>query len=87
MLIAFAASNKLISWSAQQFGRLIPNAAAFAAKPLREKLKDIKGIWALCVQVFLDQFVHHPLLYFPVFYGTRELVMADKPDLMRCINL
>ncbi|KAL9179914.1 hypothetical protein ACHAXT_007884 [Thalassiosira profunda] len=68
------------------FGRLFPNAAKFAAKPIREKVKDAKGLAALCGQVFLDQFVHHPLLYFPVFYGTRELVMSEKPDLMRCMN-
>lgn len=68
------------------FGRLFPNAAKFAAKPIREKVKDTKGLIALCGQVFLDQFVHHPLMYFPVFYGTRELVMSDKPDLMRCMK-
>ena len=47
------------------FGRIFPNAAKFAAKPIREKIKDGRGIAALCGQVFLDQFVHHPLLYFP----------------------
>lgn len=69
-----------------QFGRLFPNAASFAAKPIREKLKDAKGIAALCGQVFLDQFVHHPFMYFPVFYATREFVMAEKPDLLRCLS-
>jgi hypothetical protein len=68
------------------FGRLFPNAAAFAAKPIREKITDVKGIAALCGQVFLDQFIHHPLLYFPVFYGTREMVMSDKPDLLRAMT-
>ena len=68
------------------FGRLFPNAAAFAAKPLREKMKDVKGLTALCGQVFLDQFVHHPFLYFPVFYATREMVMSKEPDLMRSLN-
>jgi len=68
------------------FSRLFPNAAKFAAKPIREKVRDAKGIAALCGQVFLDQFVHHPLLYFPVFYGTREMVMSDKPDLVRCMT-
>ena len=38
---------------------------------IREKMKDVKGMLAVCGQVFLDQFVHHPLLYFPVFYATR----------------
>jgi len=68
------------------FSRIFPNAAKFAAKPIREKVKDVKGIGALFGQVFLDQFVHHPLLYFPVFYGTRELVMSDKPDLWRMLQ-
>ena len=68
------------------FGRLFPNAASFAAKPIREKIKDVKGLTALCGQVFLDQFVHHPLLYFPVFYGTREMVMSKEPDMMRMLR-
>mmetsp|Transcript_37198 Transcript_37198/g.81458 ORF Transcript_37198/g.81458 Transcript_37198/m.81458 type:complete len:428 (+) Transcript_37198:190-1473(+) len=64
------------------FGRLFPNAASFAAKSLRDKLRDVKGIAALNAQVFLDQCVHHPLMYFPVFYMTRELVMhSDSPDM------
>lgn len=49
-------------------------------------MKDVKGLAALCGQVFLDQFVHHPFLYFPVFYATREIVMAEKPDLVRCMS-
>ena len=62
------------------FGRLFPNAASFAAKTIREKMKDMKGIAALSAQVFLDQMVHHPLMYFPAFYITRELVMhSDAP--------
>mmetsp|Transcript_23206 Transcript_23206/g.34548 ORF Transcript_23206/g.34548 Transcript_23206/m.34548 type:complete len:427 (-) Transcript_23206:433-1713(-) len=56
------------------FGRMFPNAASFAAKSLKQKLKDTKGQIALLSQVFLDQCVHHPLLYFPVFYMTKEVV-------------
>lgn len=52
------------------FGRLFPGTAAFVAKPLREKLKDTKGILGTMAQVFLDQAVHHPLMYFPAFYAT-----------------
>lgn len=62
------------------FGRLFPNAAKFAAKPLREKAKDLPGIFNLGLQTFLDQCVHHPLLYFPAFYVTKELVMGGKND-------
>mmetsp|Transcript_27092 Transcript_27092/g.54161 ORF Transcript_27092/g.54161 Transcript_27092/m.54161 type:complete len:96 (+) Transcript_27092:644-931(+) len=32
-------------------------------------------------QVFLDQCVHHPLMYFPAFYLTKEIVMKDNPDI------
>eukprot|EP00590_Aulacoseira_subarctica_P006161 CAMPEP_0172420532 /NCGR_PEP_ID=MMETSP1064-20121228/6896_1 /TAXON_ID=202472 /ORGANISM="Aulacoseira subarctica , Strain CCAP 1002/5" /LENGTH=409 /DNA_ID=CAMNT_0013160537 /DNA_START=220 /DNA_END=1446 /DNA_ORIENTATION=+ len=67
------------------FGRLFPNAAAFAAKPIREKIKDIRGLRDLVSQVFLDQCVHHPLLYFPAFYCTKELVMNQQPDIHRCL--
>uniref|UniRef100_A0A7S2UHF2 ACT domain-containing protein n=1 Tax=Attheya septentrionalis TaxID=420275 RepID=A0A7S2UHF2_9STRA len=69
------------------FSRIFPNAASFAAKGLRDKFKDIKGMGAVAGQVFLDQCVHHPLMYFPVFYITKELVMNDKDaDIMRVLR-
>ena len=68
------------------FGRMFPNAASFAAKPLAQKLTDVKGMASLFGQVFLDQCVHHPLMYFPVFYCTKEIVMADKPDIMKVLT-
>jgi len=68
------------------FSRLFPNAASFAAKGIREKMKDVKGMMALGAQVFLDQCVHHPLMYFPAFYITREVVMHDEPDIKRCLT-
>jgi predicted amino acid-binding ACT domain protein len=68
------------------FGRMFPGTAAFAAKSLSAKLKDARGMFNVGAQVFIDQCVHHPLMYFPVFYCTKELVMADKPDLMRVLT-
>lgn len=68
------------------FPRLFPSAARFAAKPFREKLKDTKGMFHLSAQVFLDQCVHHPLMYFPAFYCTKELVMSDKPDFGKVLS-
>lgn len=59
------------------FGRMFPNAARFAAKPLREKLTDLKGMATLSGQVFLDQCVHHPLLYFPAFYLVKDFVVNE----------
>jgi len=69
------------------FSRLFPNAASFALKPLAQKFKDTKGIIAVLAQTFIDQCVHHPLLYFPVFYCTKELVVSNgQPDFRRCLQ-
>ena len=62
------------------FSRLFPNAAAFSAKTIAEKAKDIPGIRNVCAQVFLDQCVHHPLMYFPVFYMLKDAITSEKPD-------
>ncbi len=56
------------------FGRLFPGAAAFAAKPLAAKLADGVGMRAVAAQVLIDQCLHHPFLYFPAFYVTREVI-------------
>lgn len=68
------------------FGRLFPKAAAFAAKPLAQKVRDARGMMHLFAQTFLDQCVHHPLMYFPAFYMTKEVVMQDKPDIVRVLT-
>ena len=56
------------------FSRLFPNAAEFATKPFAQKMKDPAGWRNMVAQVFLDQCVHHPLMYFPVFYSLKEVV-------------
>ena len=61
------------------FGRMFPNAASFAAKSMTEKMKDPVGWRNMFSQVFLDQCVHHPLLYFPVFYSLKEVVAGGSP--------
>ncbi len=58
------------------FGRMFPNAASFAAKSVREKLKDAKGQMAVVAQVFLDQCLHHPFMYFPAFYMTKVGILC-----------
>jgi predicted amino acid-binding ACT domain protein len=73
------------------FGRLFPDAAKFAAKTFRQKLKDGPGLRNLGLQTILDQCVHHPLMYFPAFYVTKELVMGGKdgggkPDIPRVLS-
>ncbi|KAJ1628581.1 hypothetical protein T492DRAFT_1017372 [Pavlovales sp. CCMP2436] len=68
------------------FSRMFPNAGAFATKPISEKIRDLPGIRNLFAQVFLDQCVHHPLLYFPVFYVLKDAVTNDKPDPVRAVR-
>ena len=60
------------------FGRLFPNAASYAAKPLTAKLADAAGTRSMVAQVLLDQFVHHPFLYFPCFYSLKEVVNGGQ---------
>jgi predicted amino acid-binding ACT domain protein len=69
------------------FGRIFPKAAAFAAKPLKAKLKDVRGMANVGAQTFLDQCMYHPFVYFPIFYCTKEAVMADKPDFTRALGM
>ena len=63
------------------FSRLFPGAAAYAALPsLSARLKDVVGTRNMITQVVLDQFVHHPLLYFPTFYCLKEVVKGNPPQ-------
>jgi len=68
------------------FSRLFPKAAEFASKTVAEKLRDGPGIRNLFAQVFLDQAVHHPLMYFPVFYMIKDFVTSDKPDPIKAVG-
>ncbi|KAL7557490.1 hypothetical protein ACA910_019337 [Epithemia clementina (nom. ined.)] len=69
------------------FGRIFPTAKGFAAKSLRDKIKDVRGMFECVAQVFVDQCIHHPLMYFPAFYCTRELVMhSDNPNLTQVLQ-
>jgi len=69
------------------FSRMFPNAAAFAGKTVAQKLGDFKGIRDLFSQVFLDQMVHHPLMYFPVFYMIKDFVTNEEgPDPVGAVN-
>ena len=56
--------------------RLFPNAVAFANLPFRAKLRDMAGLRTLAKQVAFDNFVHNPIVYFPVFYCLKSLLDA-----------
>ena len=63
------------------FGRLFPKTEAFAAKSLREKAGDLAGQAGVAAQVFLDQCLHHPFVYFPASGGRRLLFSGPSRDL------
>ena len=67
------------------FKKLWPGMAAFAAQPLREKLANPAGIRALFGQVAFDNFVHYPLIYFPVFYVFKETIQGESADALSAI--
>jgi len=54
--------------------RIVPNAAEFAAKSIREKLRDKNGLRGLLVQNFVENGINNPVLYFPCFYTLKEFV-------------
>lgn len=62
------------------FSRMFPNAASYAAAPIAAKMKDVAGTRNMLTQVFLDQFVHHPLMYFPAFYSLKEVINGGKVE-------
>eukprot|EP00927_Polykrikos_kofoidii_P003861 TRINITY_DN11551_c0_g1_i1.p1 TRINITY_DN11551_c0_g1~~TRINITY_DN11551_c0_g1_i1.p1 ORF type:complete len:218 (+),score=39.47 TRINITY_DN11551_c0_g1_i1:88-741(+) len=53
---------------------LFPSAAAFVAKPFRDKLADRAGQLVVVKQVALDQLVHHPFIFFPAFYQVKDFI-------------
>ena len=62
--------------------RLIPNAFAFAAKPVSAKLKDAAGLRGLFIQNFVENGINNPLLFFPLFYATQQFL--DGGDVRDC---
>ena len=62
------------------FQRIFPTAKAFTELPFAKKMTDFAGQRTVAYQVFIDQFVHHPLLYFPFFYTLKELVNGGPID-------
>eukprot|EP00746_Dinoflagellata_sp_MGD_P066826 gnl/MRDRNA2_/MRDRNA2_276332_c0_seq1.p1 gnl/MRDRNA2_/MRDRNA2_276332_c0~~gnl/MRDRNA2_/MRDRNA2_276332_c0_seq1.p1 ORF type:complete len:117 (-),score=9.26 gnl/MRDRNA2_/MRDRNA2_276332_c0_seq1:396-746(-) len=41
---------------------------------MRAKLKDFSGQRDVLLQTGLDQFVHHPWVFLPLFYGLKEFI-------------
>ena len=58
------------------FGRLFPGMAKFANMPLKDKLKDRRGMLNLVGQTAFDNFIHYTFIYFPVFYVFKEAIQG-----------
>lgn len=54
--------------------RWFPHAKVWADMAIRKKWKDWKGLKVLGAQIALDNFVHNPFIYFPVFYCFKALL-------------
>jgi glycine cleavage system regulatory protein len=67
------------------FSRLFPYTETFSKLSVAQKFKDVKGSLGAAVQVCIDQFIHHPLMYFPVFYAIKEVVTKDSPDVYNAV--
>jgi len=58
--------------------KIVPGAASFAAKSIRDKLKDPVGLRGLVIQNFIENGINNPLLYFPIFYTLKEYIEGGK---------
>lgn len=54
--------------------RVVPGAADFIKKGWRAKLKDREGLRGLGMQLFLENGINNPILYFPIFYSLQEVI-------------
>lgn len=69
------------------FNKLFPYTKTFLnITPWYHKLRDIRGLSQSLMQVCIDQCLHHPLMYFPAFYITKEYIMKKDPSLTRCLQ-
>jgi len=56
--------------------RLLPNAAKYAALPIREKIKDLNGSLQLLAQVGIANFIMDPFFCLPTYYITKEAILG-----------
>lgn len=64
------------------FTRVCPHAIAFANQPISEKLVDRPGQVDLLKQVLLDNFILESLIYFPIFYSIKEVLLLGGSKAM-----
>jgi hypothetical protein len=62
------------------FKRWWPGLATFASQGWSEKLRNAQGLRDLGKQVAFDNFVHYPIIYFPVFYVFKQSIQKSDGD-------
>jgi hypothetical protein len=65
--------------------RALPYMAAWAQRPLREKLRDPRGLLQLGCLVAVENCFNQPLLHFPILYSIKQSI-ADCDDAWTCIR-
>ena len=78
------------AWQYALYSRFLPrvftSTASFVAKPLREKLKDRRGMREMWCQVGVENLVNQPLLHFPVFYSLKHLIETPSASPIECLE-
>eukprot|EP00467_Chlorarachnion_reptans_P014141 CAMPEP_0114529300 /NCGR_PEP_ID=MMETSP0109-20121206/24750_1 /TAXON_ID=29199 /ORGANISM="Chlorarachnion reptans, Strain CCCM449" /LENGTH=207 /DNA_ID=CAMNT_0001711671 /DNA_START=224 /DNA_END=844 /DNA_ORIENTATION=+ len=62
----------------KSFPLLFPRVPEFINKPILEKLRDRRGLRDVGVQVFIENGINNPLLYFPIFYSIKEMLKGNQ---------
>jgi len=66
------------------FSKLFPymfkGAGTFSQQTFAQMAKDKQGLKNVVKQVCVDQFIYHPVMYFPVFYTLQEILNGNVSD-------
>lgn len=60
--------------------RIFPDAISFIKKPIREKMRDAKGLREVAYQNLIENGINNPLLYFPCFYTIQSVANGGTFD-------
>jgi hypothetical protein len=62
---------------------VVPGAAAFVAKPFREKIRDRVGLTGVLKQIFIENGINNTFCYFPVYYALQNTISRGEPFSLR----
>lgn len=67
------------------FRTLFPRTEMYSKLSFREKIHH-PARKEILLQVVMDQMIHHPFIYFPCFYATKEIINHPKLSLSKNIK-